>query len=128
MIDESNNLLIGYKPELTYEDEYVSDIKYTDGITESNNDLNIIDGEIEELIEDTNEIDKLINSLPNNLSNIIEEVYDQISDFINDELSDKVLEDVPNLEDWIYEDDNDSIDDETKSDSKPERKPDFSNI
>ena len=30
MIDESNKLLIGYKPKLTYEDEYVSDIKYTD--------------------------------------------------------------------------------------------------
>ena len=65
MIDESNKLLIGYKPKLTYEDEYVSDIKYTDNITEPNEDLNIIDEEIEELIEDTNEIDKLINSLPN---------------------------------------------------------------
>lgn len=128
MIDESNNLLIGYKPKLTYEDEYVSDIKYTDNITEPNEDLNIIDEEIEELIEDTNEIDKLINSLPNNLSNIVEEVYDQISDFIDNELSDKVLEEIPNLEDWIYEDNNDDSDNEIKPDSKPERKPDFSNI
>ena len=47
MIDESNKLLIGYKPKLTYEDEYVSDIKYTDNITEPNEDLNIIDEEIE---------------------------------------------------------------------------------
>ena len=128
MIDESNKLLIGYKPKLTYEDEYVSDIKYTDNITEPNEDLNIIDEEIEELIEDTNEIDKLINSLPNNLSNIVEEVYDQISDFIDNELSDKVLEEIPNLEDWIYEDNNDDSDNEIKPDSKPERKPDFSNI
>ena len=49
-------------------------------------------------------------------------------DFINNELSDKVLEEIPNLEDWIYEDNNDDSDNEIKPDSKPERKPDFSNI
>ena len=66
MIDENNKLLISYKPKLTYTDEYVSDIKYTDNIIDSNNepDSNIADEEIEELIEDTNEIGNLINSLP----------------------------------------------------------------
>ena len=100
MTDENNKLLIGYKPELTYTDEYVSDIKYTDNIIDSDNqsNSNIADEEIQELIEDTNEIGNLINSLPNDISNVVEEVYDQISDFIDSELSDKVLNRVPELE------------------------------
>ena len=127
MTDENNKLLIGYKPELTYTDEYVSNIKYTDNIIDSDNesDSNIADGEIQELIEDTNEIGNLINSLPNNISNVVEEVYDQISDFIDSELSDKVLNRVPELEEWTYEDTEDNTKEE---ESKPEKKPDFSNI
>ena len=127
MTDENNKLLIGYKPELTYTDEYVSDIKYTDNIIDSDNesDSNIADEEIQELIEDTNEIGNLINSLPNDISNVVEEVYDQISDFIDSELSDKVLDRVPELEEWTYEDTEDNTKEE---ESKPEKKPDFSNI
>lgn len=127
MTDENNKLLIGYKPELTYTDEYVSDIKYTDNIIDSDNqsNSNIKDEEIEELIEDTNEISNLINSLPNDISNVVEEVYDQISDFIDSELSDKVLDRVPELEEWTYEDTEDNTKEE---ESKPEKKPDFSNI
>lgn len=103
---DENELLIGYKPELKYEDEYVSDIDFDSFNSQDNNNVEDESNkeEIDNLIQDMHDLNDLINKLPNNVSGIIDEVYDQILDFIDDELSDKELLPVPNREEWLYED------------------------
>lgn len=100
---DDNELLIGYKPELQYEDEYVSDIDFNninknDIVNDSNKE------EIENLIQDMNDLHNLIDKLPNNIAGIIDEIYDQVIDFVEEELFDKELLPVPNEEEWIYDD------------------------
>lgn len=123
--NNTNELLIGYRPELEYEDEYISDINF-DSLNSQENHIedDSAKEEIDNLIQDMNDLNNLINKLPNNMSSIIEEVYDQILDFVEEELTDKELLPVPNPEEWIYEDidnkDDDDSDDDDNDDDIPE--------
>lgn len=100
---DDNELLIGYRPELQYEDEYVSDIDFNN-IDKNDIENNSNKEEIENLIQDMNNLHNLIDKLPNNIAGIIDEIYDQVVDFIEEELFDKELLPVPNEEEWIYDD------------------------
>ena len=104
---DDNELLIGYRPELQYEDDYVSDIDFNTFNNQDNNNNNNEDDsgkeEIDNLIQDMNDLNNLIDKLPNDVSGIVDEVFDPVIDFIEEELLDKELLPVPNKEEWIYE-------------------------
>ncbi|MGL4877997.1 hypothetical protein [Paraclostridium dentum] len=88
------NKTIGYKPDLHYTDEYLSDA--SNYFKENNdNDLTLEEDAIDDLIEEGTDIENLIDKLPDNLSDIIDEVFDHVNDFIENELKDKELERVP---------------------------------
>ena len=101
---EENKQLIGYRPELHYTDEYVSD---ANGIF-NDNDLEeeIVDNNdhlIGDLIDQMEIIDSLIDKLPGNADDTIGEVFDQVIDFVDEELKDKEYEKVPEEIEWNYE-------------------------
>lgn len=123
---DDNELLIGYRPELQYEDEYVSDIDFNvinNQANDSDNDDSSKE-EIENLIQDMNDLSNLINKLPNNIAGIIDEVYDQVVDFIEEELTDKELLPVPDKEEWIYDDPNNKDDEPDSDKNNPENNTD----
>lgn len=116
--NEIDKQLIGYKPDLTYTDEYVSELTATKTDTNDIIDDNLAGREeIDDLLEDMHEIESLINSLPNNVSDIVQEVYDQILDFVDEELTGQIVETVPDKESWEYEEDSNKDDDSNKPES-----------
>lgn len=102
---EENKKQIGYSPQLNYTDEYYSEIEAT---SSENNNLSSQNDEgketINNLINNMNTLNTLISKLPNEASNTIKEVFDPVLDFINEELKDKVVEPIPDEDDWNYSD------------------------
>lgn len=102
--EEKYKQSIGYKPDITYIDDYHSDATDIFNNGDDSNEVPSIDDEtIGDLIDMIPILDSLINKLPNDLSNGVGEVNDPIFDFIEDELKDKEYEDIPEEDDWIYE-------------------------
>lgn len=112
--------LIGYRPDLKYTDEYISDandIFNSQDNTEDNQntDNNII----EDVIDHMEVINTLINKLPGDASDIVGEVFDPIMDFVRDELEGNSYEKVPEEWEWNYETPETEIE-------TPEKEPEFS--
>ena len=97
--------LIGYRPHITYEDEYTSDAGnlFNNNNTGENPEDNKDDNIIDDLIEQMEVIDSLIDKLPGNASDAVGEVFDQIIDFVEEELKDKTYDKVPEVWEWTYE-------------------------
>lgn len=96
--------LIGYRPDIHYEDEYLSDagnLFNKDNIPDDDNGND--DNIIEDLIDQMEVIDSLIDKLPGSASDAVGEVFDQIMDFVQDELKDKEYDKVPEEWEWIYD-------------------------
>lgn len=119
MAISNNNQQLGYKPSLTYTDEYYSDISFDSNDDTINNDNNSNNNNpdnlpsnniVNDLINNVDKTHNMIDKLPNDLSDILDEIYDPINDFLNDELKDKTLEPVPDIIDNNY-DDNDNTND-----------------
>lgn len=111
--------LIGYRPDLKYTDEYISDannIFNSQDNTEENQNTNNI---IEDVIDHMEVINTLINKLPGDASDIVGEVFDPIMDFVKDELEGNSYEKVPEEWEWNYETP------ETELET-PEKEPEFS--
>ena len=99
--------LIGYRPNLEYQDEYTSDAtdyfdKQQQGEEDSQEQQ---DNTIGDLIDQMEIIDSLVDKLPGDASDIVGEITDQIIEFIDEELKDKEYQKVPEKEHWYYEDD-----------------------
>lgn len=112
--------LIGYRPDLKYTDEYISDandiFNSQDNTEENQNTNNNI---IEDVIDHMEVIDTLINKLPGDASDIVGEVFDPIMDFVRDELEGNSYEKVPEEWEWNYETPETEIE-------TPEKEPEFS--
>lgn len=108
-MDQENKILIGYKPELNYIDDYSSEIdnQLIDYDTNSY-PYEDKDESINDLIENMDHIQSIIGTLPESISEKIEDIYDHIYDFVQDELNDKTLEKVPSKEEWNYVDEDNS--------------------
>lgn len=98
-MDQENKILIGYKPELNYIDDYSSEIdnQLIDYDTNSY-PYEDKDESINDLLENMDHIQSIIGTLPESISEKIEDIYDHIYDFAQDELNDKTLEKVPSKE------------------------------
>ncbi|MBP3931849.1 MAG: hypothetical protein J6D47_20055 [Peptostreptococcaceae bacterium] len=99
--------LIGYRPNLEYQDEYTSDAtdyfdKQQQGEEDSQEQQDNIIGD---LIDQMEIIDSLVDKLPGDASDIVGEITDQIIEFIDEELKDKEYQKVPEKEYWYYEED-----------------------
>ena len=108
-MDQENKILIGYKPELNYIDDYSSEIdnQLIDYDTNSY-PYEDKDESIDDLLENMDHIQSIIGTLPESISEKIEDIYDHIYDFVQDELNDKTLEKVPSKEEWNYVDEDNS--------------------
>lgn len=100
--------LIGYEPELTYVDEYWSDIDYEN--EEDSGSGNIFDNgdkeTIDKLLENLLNLQFSISKLPQPFADAFKEVIDQVVDFAEDELDGKEYhEHIHSDDDWIYGDD-----------------------
>lgn len=112
--------LIGYRPDLKYTDEYVSDASNlfnSQDSAEENQDTD--NGIIEDIIDQMGVISTLIDKLPGDASDIVGEVFDPIADFIQDELEGNSYEKVPEEWEWNYKEP------ETELET-PEKEPEFS--
>ena len=111
--------LIGYRPNLEYQDEYTSDATgYFDKQQQGEEDnQGQQDNTIDDLIDQMEIIDSLVDKLPGDASDIVGEIIDQIIEFIDEELKDKEYQKVPEEELWYYEDTDDSLD--------PDHQPDW---
>ena len=98
--------LIGYRPNLEYQDEYTSDATgYFDKQQQGEEDnQGQQDNTIDDLIDQMEIIDSLVDKLPGDASDIVGEITDQIIEFIDEELKDKEYQKVPEEELWYYED------------------------
>ena len=98
--------LIGYRPNLEYQDEYTSDATgYFDKQQQGEEDnQGQQDNTIDDLIDQMEIIDSLVDKLPGDASDIVGEIIDQIIEFIDEELKDKEYQKVPEEELWYYED------------------------
>ena len=107
--------LIGYKPNLEYQDEYTSDASnyFNRQEQEESTSQEQQDSIIGDLMEQMEIIDSLVDKLPGGASDIVGEVVDQIIDFIDDELKDKEYNKVPEEEEWTYSEIEDTIIDGT---------------
>lgn len=113
----SNEKYIGYRPNLEYKDEYISEasdiFNSEENIVNDNNNESIV----EDIIEQTEIIDSLINKLPGNTSDIVSEVFDPVIDFIKEELEGNTYDKVPEEWEWKYNIDEtpeDIVDDKDK--------------
>ena len=114
--------LIGYRPNLEYQDEYTSDAtdyfdKQQQGEEDSQEQQ---DNTIGDLIDQMEIIDSLVDKLPGDASDIVGEITDQIIEFIDEELKDKEYQKVPEEELWYYEDNDISIPGPTPEWEEPE--------
>ena len=110
--------LIGYRPNLEYQDEYTSDATgYFDKQQQGEEDnQGQQDNIIDDLIDQMEIIDSLVDKLPGDASDIVGEIIDQIIEFIDEELKDKEYQKVPEEELWYYEDIDNSPDPGTQPD------------
>ena len=110
--------LIGYRPNLEYQDEYTSDATgYFDKQQQGEEDnQGQQDNTIDDLIDQMEIIDSLVDKLPGDASDIVGEITDQIIEFIDEELKDKEYQKVPEEELWYYEDIDNSPDPGTQPD------------
>ena len=110
--------LIGYRPNLEYQDEYTSDATgYFDKQQQGEEDnQEQQDNTIDDLIDQMEIIDSLVDKLPGDASDIVGEIIDQIIEFIDEELKDKEYQKVPEEELWYYEDIDNSPDPGTQPD------------
>ena len=110
--------LIGYRPNLEYQDEYTSDATgYFDKQQQGEEDnQGQQDNTIDDLIDQMEIIDSLVDKLPGDASEIVGEITDQIIEFIDEELKDKEYQKVPEEELWYYEDIDNSPDPGTQPD------------
>ena len=110
--------LIGYRPNLEYQDEYTSDATgYFDKQQQGEEDnQGQQDNTIDDLIDQMEIIDSLVDKLPGDASDIVGEIIDQIIEFIDEELKDKEYQKVPEEELWYYEDIDNSPDPGTQPD------------
>lgn len=128
-MDLDKNKQLGYRPNLEYVDEYVSELNLPKNNYDNTNEYEEINSGkevIDNLIDSMNSTNKLINNLPDSVSDTIQEVYDQILDFVEDELTDQELSHVPNREETIYEDIEENEDDNINDNENVE--PDFDNM
>ena len=110
--------LVGYRPNLEYQDEYTSDATgYFDKQQQGEEDnQGQQDNIIDDLIDQMEIIDSLVDKLPGDASDIVGEITDQIIEFIDEELKDKEYQKVPEEELWYYEDIDNSPDPGTQPD------------
>ena len=101
---DENKKRIGYVPELNYTDDYYSEIEYSEINNNAPDEKDEGKEVIDNLINNMNVLNTLISKLPNEASNTIKEVFDPVLDFINEELKDKVVEPIPDEDDWNYAD------------------------
>ena len=101
---DENKKRIGYVPELNYTDDYYSEIEYSEIDNNTPDEKDEGKEVIDNLINNMNVLNTLISKLPNEASNTIKEVFDPVLDFINEELKDKVVEPIPDEDDWNYAD------------------------
>ena len=101
---DENKKQIGYVPELNYTDDYYSEIEYSEIDNNEPDEKDEGKEVIDNLINNMNVLNTLISKLPNEASNTIKEVFDPVLDFINEELKDKVVEPIPDEDDWNYAD------------------------
>lgn len=101
---DENKKRIGYVPELNYTDDYYSEIEYSEIDNNAPDEKDEGKEIIDNLINNMNVLNTLISKLPNEASNTIKEVFDPVLDFINEELKDKVVEPIPDEDDWNYAD------------------------
>lgn len=101
---DENKKRIGYVPELNYTDDYYSEIEYSEIDNNAPDEKDEGKEVIDNLINNMNVLNTLISKLPNEASNTIKEVFDPVLDFINEELKDKVVEPIPDEDDWNYAD------------------------
>lgn len=123
------NKKISYQPELTYVDEYVSDITFdttsqdSDNISTEDNDIDLI----EDLLNNGDALQNMVDKLPSDLSDMISDHLDPIIDFVKDQLKDKQLSKVPVPLEWNYSDN--SFDEKDSEDTTPSiDDPDWDNI
>lgn len=104
---EDNKKQIGYVPQINYTNNYYAELEFND-TNDNNNNTETEEGKqiIEDLLSNMNNLNNLISKLPNEVSNIIKEVYDPVLDFIEEELKNKVVESIPEEENWEYKDSN----------------------
>lgn len=101
------NKKISYQPELTYVDEYVSDISFSDTSQDFSNTSDTEDDSIdliEDLLNNGDALQNMIDKLPNDLADTITDHLDPIIDFVKEELKDKELSKVPVQLEWNYSD------------------------
>lgn len=96
--------LIGYKPELSYVDEYKSDAGTIFNSQNEESQENEDNSIIENIIDQIDIIENLIDKLPGDASDIIGEVFDPVIDFVKDELEGSIYDKVPEEWEWTYED------------------------
>lgn len=101
---DENKKRIGYVPELNYTDDYYSEIEYSEIDNNTPDEKDEGKEVIDNLINNMNVLNTLISKLPNEASNTIKEVFDPVLDFINEELKDKVVEPIPDEDEWNYAD------------------------
>lgn len=113
---DENKKRIGYVPELNYTDDYYSEIEYSEIDNNAPDEKDEGKEVIDNLINNMNVLNTLISKLPNEASNTIKEVFDPVLDFINEELKDKVVEPIPDEDDWNYADTDNNEDSDNEND------------
>lgn len=113
---DENKKRIGYVPELNYTDDYYSEIEYSEIDNNAPDEKDEGKEVIDNLINNMNVLNTLISKLPNEASNTIKEVFDPVLDFINEELKDKVVEPIPDEDDWNYADTNNNENSDNEND------------
>lgn len=113
---DENKKRIGYVPELNYTDDYYSEIEYSEIDNNTPDEKDEGKEVIDNLINNMNVLNTLISKLPNEASNTIKEVFDPVLDFINEELKDKVVEPIPDEDDWNYADTDNDEDNNNEND------------
>lgn len=112
---DENKKRIGYVPELNYTDDYYSEIEYSEIDNNAPDEKDEGKEVIDNLINNMNVLNTLISKLPNEASNTIKEVFDPVLDFINEELKDKVVEPIPDEDDWNYADTDNNEDNDNEN-------------
>lgn len=113
---DENKKRIGYVPELNYTDDYYSEIEYSEIDNNTPDEKDEGKEVIDNLINNMNVLNTLISKLPSEASNTIKEVFDPVLDFINEELKDKVVEPIPDEDDWNYADTDNNEDSDNEND------------
>ena len=113
---DENKKRIGYVPELNYTDDYYSEIEYSEIDNNAPDEKDEGKEVIDNLINNMNVLNTLISKLPSEASNTIKEVFDPVLDFINEELKDKVVEPIPDEDDWNYADTDNDEDNNNEND------------